>query len=473
MRRLLPVALVLTVAWGALAFGAVYPWAYRPLVAVGAILGLWAFASRPERMRNADLPARALAVGMLVLVVAVAIQLVPIPARVLSRISPSTEAFLRAYDLQYAEAADSNTATPPAHPLSIRPRDTAIALALLLGLGVMLLGLGSGLSRRDWQGFVAGLVIVGVVLALVGIIQRAMFTGKIYGFWIPEVGLLAPSPTLSAFGPFINRNHFAGWMLMALPLGLGYFAELLARGMRGVKPGFRERVLWFASPDANRVILVGFAILLMGLSLVMTISRSGISCFAVAVVLAAFALAPRQSRALFTTYLILLAAVSVGWAGLDAVVGRFSRTSSDLISRVGAWDDTIRIARDFPIFGTGLNTYGTATLLYQKSNMDVHLAQAHSDYLQLAAEGGLLVGVPALILVALFISEVRKRFRQDRSHATVNWLRLGAVTGLVAIALQEMVEFSLQMPGNAALFVVLAAIAIHYSPPRRSEPVSP
>jgi len=46
---------------------------------------------------------------------------------------------------------------------------------------------------------------------------------------------------------------------------------------------------------------------------------------------------------------------------------------------------------------------------------------------------------------------------------------VGAVTGLVAIALQETVEFSLQMPGNAALFAVLAAIAMHRSPGARRE----
>ena len=37
---------------------------------------------------------------------------------------------------------------------------------------------------------------------------------------------------------------------------------------------------------------------------------------------------------------------------------------------------------------------------------------------------------------------------------------MGAVTGIVAIALQEIGDFSLQMPANAVLFVVLLALAI-------------
>jgi len=42
------------------------------------------------------------------------------------------------------------------------------------------------------------------------------------------------------------------------------------------------------------------------------------------------------------------------------------------------------------------------------------------------------------------------------------------VTGLTAIALQETVDFSLQMPGNAALFAVVCAIALHRAPQLRA-----
>jgi hypothetical protein len=55
-----------------------------------------------------------------------------------------------------------------------------------------------------------------------------------------------------------------------------------------------------------------------------------------------------------------------------------------------------------------------------------------------------------------------RRFRSP-DDPEVYWLRVGAVGGLLAIALQSLLEFSLQMPGNAALFVVLLAIALHTS----------
>jgi hypothetical protein len=62
---------------------------------------------------------------------------------------------------------------------------------------------------------------------------------------------------------------------------------------------------------------------------------------------------------------------------------------------------------------------------------------------------------------------VRRRFGQE-TRASTYWIRRGAAVGLVAVALQELVEFSLQMPGNAFLFAVLCAIALHRSPSHRS-----
>jgi O-antigen ligase len=119
-----------------------------------------------------------------------------------------------------------------------------------------------------------------------------------------------------------------------------------------------------------------------------------------------------------------------------------------------------------------LNTYGIATVFYQRHELTKHFSEAHNDYLQLAAEGGVLLTVPAAISVAAFIVAVRRRFREDSSVRTY-WLRVGAVTGLAAIALQETVDFSLQMPGNAALFAVVCAIALHRAPARKSPFTSP
>ena len=80
------------------------------------------------------------------------------------------------------------------------------------------------------------IVVAGVVLALVGIIQRPLFAGKIYGFWPLALGG-------NPFGPFVNKNHFAGWMLMALPIPLAL--------MGGVSRARRRPCGWAARWSAS------------------------------------------------------------------------------------------------------------------------------------------------------------------------------------------------------------------------------
>ena len=149
------------------------------------------------------------------------------------------------------------------------------------------------------------------------------------------------------------------------------------------------------------------------------------------------------------------------WSGPDVVASRFAAADwGEFNNRKGAWVDAWSVAREFPVAGTGLNTYWAAALFYQHHEMAYFFAQAHNDYLQLAAEGGLLVTVPAIVCLFVFVRDVRGAMRGTRVD-TSKWLRAGAVASLIAIAFQETVEFSLQMPGNAALFAVVCAIALH------------
>ena len=292
----------------------------------------------------------------------------------------------------------------------------------------MLLGLARGIGGRDLRILAPGIVFLGVLMSMIGIVQKALWSGKVYGFWEPV------NKGVVAFGPFVNRNHFAGWMLLALPVAVGYFASQVARGMVGVKPGWRNRVIWFSTPDASRAVLTGFAILVMGFALTLTLSRSGISCFLLAMMLSAFHVLRRQTSTtkgrLLGTYLALVFVAAVAWVGIDAIGARFAEVDWKLGGRAGAWGDAWRIHRAFPWFGTGLNTYGSATLLLQQfEKATAHYVEAHNDYLQLLVEGGWLVTVPALLLVGLFVREVRKRFREGRDDRTGYWIPPGRGDG--------------------------------------------
>ena len=93
--------------------------------------------------------------------------------------------------------------------------------------------------------------------------------------------------------------------------------------------------------------------------------------------------------------------------------------------------------------------------------------EAHNDYLQVAAEGGIIGAAVAILAILVIATEISRRFRDSTSRSS-RWIRLGAVAGILAIGFQELGEFSLQIPGNAAMFAVLVGIALH-SPPRRTE----
>ena len=437
---------LVTLAWGVGAFGSPYPWAYFPLLIASATLGVSGLWLGKEKSGPVVLSA-----GFLLITLAVIAQMVPIPMGLLAVLSPHAEKILSQRSIQFS-------VDPPVyHSLSIDSSRSQLGLAFFVAFALLLLGTAWVLRRETANRLAGALVLLGVTIASIGIVQRATFNGKIYGFWENvQNGLV--------FGPFVNRNHFAGWMLMVIPVSLGYFLAMVSRGMDGRKSGFRNHLLWFSSEGANRAMLTGFAILVMALSLVLTLSRSGIIALSVAMLIAATIMARRQTsisrRGLTVGYLIFLAVTVVSWVGLDVIASRFAEVDIAAVNeRPAIWADTVRIVKDFWLTGTGLNTYSVSSLFYQTSSPGLHIREAHNDYLQIVAEGGLLLGIPVAIAVVALVRVIRRRLRED--VGSIWWIRMGAVTGLSAVALQSTVEFSLQMPGNAAMFAVVAGLAIH------------
>ena len=454
------VGTVAVVAWGALAFGAVYEWAYIPLLVTCVLLGLLGLASSKQVPIGES---RAILIGLALTGAASLVQLIPLQASVLRGISPSTDAFLQQYDLGYA-VGDAT------HPLSLDPGATVLGVGFLVALGVFLAGLTRAFTRSGVRRVVFAIAVLGGVIGTIAVVQKLVlgdhaFMGmKIYGFWTPESKLVVP------FGPYVNRNHYAGWMVMAIPLASGYLCALLLNAAGRGTLDLRGRVLWLSSPEGGKALLVALAIVIMTLSVGMSMSRSGIGSLVIAMVLVVWrafhAVGTRRARLAAIGLFILLVCAPVFWVGLNATVERFSSDAVGSVpTRVRAWRNTLSVIRDFPVAGTGLNTFGTAMILYQTGSRDVHFQESHNDYLQLAAEGGLLLGIPILATVILFVRAVRRRFAAADDEGTIGWVRFGAVAGLVAIAVQSMVEFSLQMPGNAVMFVVLLALALHA--PRR------
>ena len=461
----IPAPTLLIVAWGAFAFGAVYSWAYTPLAIACALVGLLGLVAgrRPVWTPNRRLLLALMGIGLVG-----AVQLVPLPISLLTTISPGTASFLANFDLRFSLGADptGETATVALrHAISVAPERTVLFLLLLAAALVFFVGLLRTLSRTATLRLARGIVFIGCVLSIVGVVQKAMlgdhaFGGmKIYGFWQPDFLLTTP------FGPYVNKNHFAGWMLMAIPLALG-----LARGHAGGESGgppdlkFRHVLVWLSEPEGGRMLLYLVAALIMALALLTTGSRSGLGCFAVVVCGAAIWTSRRGSTRMVIgagVGALVLVLIALQWAGSDAALERFAHDPESMSFRLSIWSVSVGMLRHFPLLGTGLDAFGTATTLYEPSGIDMHYNEAHNDYLQLLVEGGLVTFALVLAAIVSAARAVAVRFRANDDGPHAYWVRVGASAGLVAIALQSLVEFSLQMPGNAVLFVVLLAMALH------------
>jgi O-antigen ligase len=440
--------LALVIALGTLAFGAVYPWGFVPLLGVASAIGIAGL------YRAGLTPAhRPLAFALFAVCAAGTLQLVPLPSGVVSRISPATLPLLRSFDLGFAAGDQAWT------PLSIRPQNTAVAVVALIALSLYLLGLPALLGPRALRTLPGAIAVIAVPLALYGIYTREHNNGLIYGFWQPLDGGGG-----NMFGPFINRNHFGGWMLMTLGLLIGSFVGRLESALRERGQPHGRPLAWLSSPAANALLVTGAVVILGIVAIFWALSRSSIISLAAAVTLFAW-LATRRRRLGATRR--SLAVVSLGaalvagiaWRGPDRVMAWF-QDDRNLLGRVDAWRDAWDVIQAFPLFGTGLNTFGDAMLFYQKRNAGFHMAQAHNDYVQLAAEGGLLVVVPAAVAAVALARAVRQNLHAARPESRGYWIRTGAAIGMAAVAIQEVAEFSLQIPVNALLFATLAAAAL-------------
>lgn len=439
--------LVGLLAFGVLAFGGVYPWAYWPLAIVSAWTGAWMIVVKQAWH---DWRIWRLAWAMVAVAVAMTLQLVSMPPHLLDMLSPEARVLLSQYEVGYAMRADQW------RPLSLVPSGTVLTLLLFLAFGVLLIGLIRGVRYINFASLILPLTALAIVVAVVGILQKAgARSGEtlIYGFWEPRY-------RGDAFGPFVNRNHYAGWMIMALPLVLAH-ALSIVEPLTAHGAGWRR---WMGAPDASRAAFYFLAVLAMGTALVLTGSRSGLAALAVVLAVLGVVAYRRLSGRRRVTALVVVPTLLVAtlvWAGFQPMFARFQQVPVEIHDRLLVWQDTLRLIRDFPLAGVGFGGFGTAMAVYQTAPRHTLFVQAHNDYLQVAAEGGLLVGVPALMVIVLVVQGIWRRFQQNTDEPSRYWIRAGALAGLCGIAAQSLVEFSLQKPGNTVLFVLLLAIALH------------
>ena len=376
------------------------------------------------------------------------LQLVPLPAPVVDLVSPAARRVWERVSLW----------VPSSLPLTIDPRSSW--WAALVGCGTIALFVAARrlLTSRGTRAFIRGVSVIGLTVSAVGIAQDATGHGLMYWRVAP---LQEGAPP---FGPFVDRNSFATWVLLAVPLCIGY---LVAHTTVHHPPPRSSMIRWAAQVrDAidARAIWLTAAVTLMLVALTVTLSRSGISSLAVIVLLGAWLQGRRQPRTRRgASWIAVACAVGLvlAVARIDPlVVGRrFAAARTSAADRLVIWRETLPIVRDFWLTGTGTGTYETAMLVYQRSSPGVRFNQAHNHYLQATAEGGLLLGVPLVIVFWSYGRAAVRKLRTDESG--MYWVRAGAFCGLAGVAAQSIWDTGLTAPANAILAAISAAIVVH------------
>ena len=438
------------VAWAPWWFGSVTPWGAALLEAGFAAtlaLGLLVVPS-VSRLRAVAVPAAALLLlGLLGLA-----QSLAWPPGVAGILSPE-HVRLAEESAAALEGAPNADPEPPAVRLSVAPevsrrsalRFGALALALLAAAL-------AGTARMGRRVVLAAILAVALVQVLFGAPRWLAGAKTLFGAELQGAGRLR--------GSFINPNHFAEFLEIALAVAFAWAWWGLRKASRAGRP--EVRAAWVAGPAVAWFTL--FA------ALAFTGSRAGLLAGLAGVVsqgllIAAGARVGRgRRRAALAAGAVVVAAAGVALVlliGARQGVGRLAETSAYEVSgamRFGVHRATLDLWRRFPLLGTGTGTFYDAFPLVQPEGVPLAWRHAHSDPLELLATTGLVgAGVFAVGLGALLLRLARVLRAGTRSEDRAG--ALAALGALVAVGVHETVEFGLTIPAVAFTLAVLAGVA--------------
>ena len=450
-----------------LAIACLTPWAYGGveawaefvvfagvvLVAILTLITSWG----TDRFRSFTcIPALGLAgLGLLA-----AAQAAPLSPGVLRWIAPPS-ATLRAGLLpRHAERVSGDPRPPVPLPAATISQDPEASLRMaarlaagwILFQGVLGLGRGSAPLRR----FGAALAANATLLALFSLAQMLSWNGKIY--WLRE------SPSGNA-GPFVCHNHLAAYLNLGLGFALAFLFSPRAGGNRTSRGGARA---WAAY--ASALIVVG---------IVASLSRSGFLAMAVALVVAIVSLRPRVQR-LGLALAGLLVLVPVFLFALGSSAPYQERLSSlgnaDAYSvRVQIWERAIRIWPIYPVWGTGLGSFSTASARFFLRGFHADFAHAENEYIEWLVEGG-IVGSGLVLLAVVGLVRLARTALKANPAAHPRALMLGTLFGALTLAIHSMGDFALHIPAVAVVAVMIAAhvskLGVEAEDPRAHAPAT-
>jgi len=436
-----------------LAYGTVEPWseAIAELVVLGMVL-VWVLGMLRDWEMRIELPPGWLPAYLFLGLVF--LQAAPLPSALVGLVSPSTLGL-------HQEAAAYIGESSRLVPLSVSPHST-LREALKLGAvaAFFLVCYNTYRTHAQITRAIWTMIVMGSFISVFGIVQRMTWNGHFY--WVgPE------APHAGGFGPFVNRAHFAGLIVVVVPLALA----LMMNSVKGTRRrltvrGWADRLRRWNAEGSGPSRLIPFLILLMGGAALVSGSRGGLLAL-IAVLLLMVGLgakgragAGRAARIAITAVLIILVAL---WIGGDILWGTVTRLAEEIGKpaegyRLPLWSNAVDLWRTAPAVGTGLGTFDVAYPRVRTIRTPAIFTHAESDWVQLFTDTGLVGGGLVLAAGALLALDLFRRSRRSRG----GWgrtLALAALVALVGAAVQGMGNFNLTLMSNLVFVAMGLALA--------------
>ena|GEM_PF-804590 len=369
-------------------------------------------------------------------------QLLPLPVSFVKVISPNT-----------VEIMTQLRGTVPAWvTISQVPRETVVfALEFLV---LVAFGLGLVRLRPGWREMTALVRALGWSVALQVVFGLArMLSGSANFFlffapWENRAGDLT--------GTLVNSNHFAFFLELAAPLVLALAAVEFAGSGGRVFMRIMDTL-----EHRPRVIAVLLLLVLTVTGVVLSNSRAGLTALLVGVIVAGLMMARGRASGIrrllpigvgALALLVLLVAGGNTWKqyeqlNLDPDYGT---------GRIQRWPSVVEMARDYPLLGTGMGTFRWAYFPYDKET-NQWVTHAHNDILETATDGGIVGFILFLGGFVFFSAAVLSRWRR-RKRVSVRLLAAGGVASIAAALFHSFFDFSLRIPVNALVLVLVMAL---------------
>ena len=223
---------------------------------------------------------------------------------------------------------------------------------------------------------------------------------------------------------FTNANGFAGWLIIFIPVFIGLLMTNFRRGK----------------------ILLGGLVILLFISLLLTYTRGAWLGFVLGLGLMCYWFSrslSRKSKVLVYTLIIICSVgiVSILSKGVKERAKSINKIEGSGLFRVNLWKEALSIVEDFPVLGTGLNTYSIVARNYK--SVEGGGIYPHNSYLQMAAETGIL-GLASFLWILFVFFRTGFKFLNNKK----NPLLIGLIAGILAFLIQAFFDthlYSLQL----------------------------